>query len=248
MAEIMKLLPNEDLIYFGDTAHVPYGSKSREVVTGFSRDIASFLTGQKVKMIVVACNTASAFALSALRKELDVPVVGVIEPGARAAAAVTRNQRIGVIGTYGTIKSMSYTVAIRRLDAKAKVFGQPCPLFVPLVEEGWLDHPVTARVAREYLEPLTEKDIDTLVLGCTHYPLIKKVVRSALSSRITLIDSAAATAKEVAAVLEKKGLCSGGKRRGRYRFFVSDAPKKFQMIGERFLGYPIAPVKKVSLD
>jgi glutamate racemase len=248
MAEIMRLLPNEDLIYFGDTAHVPYGSKSKEVVTGFSVAIASFLVSQNVKMIVVACNTASAFALAALRKKFNVPVLGVIEPGAKAAVELTSRGRIGVIGTEGTIRSASYSKAIRALAPRAQVFEQACPLFVPLVEEGWLTHRVTQTVAREYLVPLLKKNIDTLVLGCTHYPLIKSVIHNAASSRINLVDSAEATAKEVAALLRKNACASSAAGKGHSRFFVSDAPEKFQSVGERFLGRPVKPVKKISLN
>jgi glutamate racemase len=248
MAAITQLLPSENLIYFGDTAHVPYGSKSREVVTGFSTAIASFLTAQNVKMIVVACNTASAFALPALKRKFNVPVLGVIEPGSKQAVATTRNGRIGVIGTEGTVTSKSYSRAIFRLHKPAEVFAQACPLFVPFVEEGWLDHPVIRQVAREYLAPLIKNNIDTLVLGCTHYPLIDKVIRDAAGGKITLIDSAAATAREVLSILQALHLHSDETRRGRARFFVSDAPLKFQAVGERFLGRPVSPVRKINLD
>jgi len=177
MAEIMKILPGEEIVYFGDTAHVPYGSKSPEVVTSFSLDIAAFLLKQKVKLIVVACNTASAFALPTLEKKLKIPVIGVIEAGSSAAIRASRSGRIGIIGTEGTIRSSSYPRAIGSLDRSAKIFSKPCPLFVPLVEEGWLNHSVTIAVAGEYLRPLVAKKIDVLVLGCTHYPLIKRVLK-----------------------------------------------------------------------
>lgn len=248
-AEIMRRLPNENIIYFGDTAHVPYGSKSKEVVTGFSLDIASFLSSRDVKMIVVACNTASAFALPALRRRFDVPVVGVIEPGAKEALSSTYNGRIGIIGTEGTIRSGQYTKAIRRMDKRAKVFSRACPLFVPLIEEGWLEHDVTFRVAGEYLGKLIDEKIDTLVLGCTHYPLIKTVLKKVSHrSPVRLIDSAEETAKEVAGVLRKRGAANEGTTRGSCRFFVSDAPDKFRSVGQRFLGRPIAPVRKVNLE
>jgi glutamate racemase len=251
MAEIMRLLPKERIIYFGDTARVPYGSKSQGAVTRFSLEIASFLRTQNVKMIVVACNTASAFALRALQKKLDIPVVGVIEPGARSALAATRNGRIGIIGTEGTIRSSSYTRAIALLDKKKKTFAKACPLFVPLVEEGWLNHPVTRQVAQVYLKPLVTKNVDTLVLGCTHYPLVKKVIREVVGPGIRLIDSATATALEVASTLNRLELAAerpanaGGKR---YRFFVSDAPEKFKIVGQRFLGKSVTPVEKVDLN
>lgn len=248
-AEIMRLLPKEDIVYFGDTAHVPYGSKSKEVVTGFSLDIASFLVSRNVKMIVVACNTASAFALPALRRRFNVPVVGVVEPGAKEALSSTYNGRIGVIGTEGTIRSAQYTKAIRRLDKRAKVFSAACPLFVPLIEEGWLEHEVTSRVAEEYLGKLIDEKIDTLVLGCTHYPLIKKTLKQVSHrSPVRLIDSAEETAKEVAALLKKLGAENAGPSRGTCRFFVSDSPDKFRTVGQRFLGRAIAPVKKLDLE
>lgn len=247
MAEIHKKLPGEDLIYFGDTAHVPYGSKSKEVVTGFSREISAFLLRKKVKMIVVACNTASAFALPALRKGFKVPVIGVIEPGAKAALSVTLKGKIGVIGTEGTIKSSTYTKALKRLDGRAKVRGAACPLFVPLVEEGWLTHPVTRMVAREYIAPLSRRGIDTLVLGCTHYPLLKKVIGAAAGKGIALIDSATATAVEVAGVLKDLGMENPRVSGGRCGFYVSDSPAKFRKLGQRFMGQAIQSVKKVAL-
>ena len=246
MSAVARLLPSEDIIYFGDTAHVPYGSKSREVVTSFSLAIANFLLTHKVKMIVIACNTASAFALSALKRRLLVPVIGVIDPGAKAALAVSSAGRIGVIGTEGTIHSHAYRAAIIRIDRHAKVFGSACPLFVPLVEEGWCDHPVTRQITGEYLAPLKKHTIDTLVLGCTHYPLLKKVLQKSIGPRIRLIDSAEATASEVAETLRSRG-AAASKRKGRQYFFVSDAPQKFKTIGQMFLGYPLRSVKKVVL-
>lgn len=248
MAEIMRLLPSEDIIYFGDTAHVPYGSKSPEVVSEFSQNIASYLVSKKVKIIVIACNTASAFALGALRKKFKIPIIGVIEPGSKSAVKSTKNCRIGVIGTEGTIKSSSYSRAISRLRSNSSVFLKACPLFVPLVEEGWICHPITEQVAREYLNPLLENRIDTLVLGCTHYPLIKDTIQKVVGEGISLIDSASATAEEVASVLTQRGLAANNKRRAKYRFFVSDSPDKFRHTGELFLKYPITHVKKVSLD
>lgn len=246
MAEIRKLLPGEDIIYFGDTAHVPYGSKSKEVVTGYSQDISRFLIGRKVKMIVVACNTASAYALQALKNKLKVPVIGVIEPGAKAALTVTLKRRIGVIGTEGTIKSSSYSKALRRLDPKARVFPKACPLFVPLVEEGWLKHSVTNQIAKEYISPLIKKGIDTLVLGCTHYPLIKSVIGKTAGKGIALIDSAAATAVEVSGTLKNMGIENKNSCGGKCSFFVSDAPEKFRKQGQKFMGQVINSVKKVA--
>jgi glutamate racemase len=248
MSEIVRLLPHEDVVYFGDTARVPYGSKSKEAVTRFSLEIAAFLATQKVKMIVVACNTASAFALETLRHTLPVPVLGVIEPGARTAATVTATGRVGVVGTQGTINSASYTNAIQDINPKIKVVAQACPLFVPLVEEGWLDHPVTLTVAQEYLAPVIAKNVDTIVLGCTHYPLIKKVIRKVAGPSIRLIDSATATAHEVVSTLHNREIACSSIKKGSCRFFVSDAPEKFRAIGRRFLGRDIAPVKKINPD
>lgn len=247
MSEIRKMLPGEDLIYFGDTAHVPYGSKSKEAVTGYSLDIAKFLLAKKVKMIVVACNTASAFALQTLKSKVKVPVIGVIEPGAKAALSVTLKRKIGVIGTEGTIKSSSYSKALRKLDAKARVFAKPCPLFVPLVEEGWLKHSVTYEIAKEYLAPLLSRGIDTLVLGCTHYPLIKSVIGKTAGKGISLIDSATATAVEVAGTLHGLGYENPKHKGGKCSFYVSDAPAKFRASGQKFMGEVLTSVKKVNL-
>ncbi len=248
LSRVAKLLPNEDIIYFGDTAHVPYGSKSKEVVTIFSVAIAKFLSEKKVKLIVVACNTASAFALSHLQKKFKVPVLGVIFPGAKDALKSSKRKRIAVIGTEGTIKSSSYTKAIISLNNQAVVYAKACPLFVPLVEEGWINHSVTKEVAKEYLTPLVNKGIDTLVLGCTHYPLIKKVIKNVISRNITLIDSAEATAKDVLNILKKLKLQEKGKSAGRHSFYVSDSPEKFKFYAKRFLGYNINNVKKITLD
>lgn len=248
MSAVMKLMPHEDILYFGDTAHVPYGSKSKEAVTGYALGIAAFLRANNIKLLVVACNTASAVALDALRRSCDIPVLGVIEPGAKAALAATRNGRIGIIGTEGTIRSGSYPAAISRLEKKAWVFSHACPLFVPLVEEGWIDHKVTDLVAQEYLSGMTAKKIDTLVLGCTHYPLLKNVLQKTAGPSIKLIDSAATTAEEVMQTLTAAGMHNTQARAGKHRFFVSDIPHKFKEVGRRCLGRPITPVEKVCLD
>ena len=247
-SEIRKILPKEDLVYFGDTAHVPYGSKSREVVTRFSSQIAAFLVKQKVKMIVVACNTASAFALPALQSRFKLPVFGVIFPGAKAALKSSIKKRIGVIGTEGTIRSSSYDKAIRSLDRKAEVLSAPCPLFVPLIEEGWINHPVTKIVAKEYLIPLVKRGVDVMVLGCTHYPLIKETIRKIVDRKITLIDSAEAAAADVRRILGQSGLLKKSTSPGRYKFYVSDSPEKFKKLGRMFLGHTLKNVKKISLD
>ncbi len=248
LRELAQQLPEESTLYFGDTARVPYGSKSRDVITRFSLEIVQFLLQEKVKMIVVACNTASAFALSALRSRFDVPVVGVIEPGAQAALAATRSGRIGVIGTEGTIESQAYSEAIHRLKPDAEVFGQACPLIVPLVEEGWLEKPVALEIVKEYLTPLLANRIDAMVLGCTHYPLLKNILSRVAGSSVHLIDSAEETSRTVGRELMNLKLEAPKGAPVLRRFFVSDAPEKFEKIGQRFLGQVIPGVKRVDIS
>lgn len=237
--EIMELLPKENLVYFGDTARVPYGSKSKETITRFAYQGVDFLVKQDVKMIVIACNTVSATCLEELRQKLPVPVVGVIVPGARAAAKATRKGVIGIIGTERTVSSMAYEKAVRELNGSAKIISKACPLFVPLVEEGWLDNEVAYFTARTYLEPLKKEGIDTLVLGCTHYPLLKPTIKKVMGEEVVLVDSALETAKEVAGILREKSLARESGKPATYRFFVSDNPEKFVKVGERFLQRPI---------
>jgi glutamate racemase len=243
---IFERLPGESTIYFGDTARVPYGPKSEETVRRYSLEILDWLLRQGVKAVVVACNTATARALDALRETSAVPVVGVIEPGARAAVAAARGRTIGVVGTVGTIASNAYVRAIRALDPGARVEQQPCPLFVPLVEEGWFDHSATELVAREYLAPLTRAGISSLVLGCTHYPLLKPLLQRVLGSDVTLIDSAQETAAELARVLRDTGLAAAGGRPA-HRFVVSDDPARFRQVGARFIGERLGAAEVVSL-
>lgn len=234
--EVIRQLPHESIIYFGDTARVPYGPKSPDTVRRYSREIAGFLRDQGVKSIVIACNTATAHALTVLRAEMDMPVIGVVEPGARAAVAATKSGHIGVIGTSGTIKSGAYERAIRELDADIRVTPRACPLFVPLVEEGWTDHEATRLVAREYLEPMLAAEIDTLVLGCTHYPLLKPLLRDVLGNDVRLIDSAEETAAETARTLAAAELSADPADDPVYRFIASDDPLQFLQLGQRFLG------------
>ena len=244
---VMQQLPHESVTYFGDTARVPYGPKSPDTVRRYSREIASFLVDQGVKTLVVACNTATAHALPALQDSLAIPVIGVIEPGARAAVHATRNGHVGVIGTAGTIKSGAYERALRALEPTLRVTVRACPLFVPLVEEGWVDHEATHLVAEEYLAPLLREDVDTLVLGCTHYPLLKSVIADVIGESVRLIDSAEETARETSAVLATECLAASAEADPRYRFIASDDPLMFLQLGQRFLGGAIESVEVKTL-
>jgi glutamate racemase len=245
LKELMAALPGENTIYLGDTARVPYGIRSPETVTRYSFENTRFLLSQEIKMLVVACNTASAISLAAVQKEFPLPVIGVLEPGARAAVAATRARRVGVIGTEATIGSGAYERAIRRIDVAIEVFSQACPLFVPLVEEGWFDNDIAELVARRYLEPLRERGIDTLVLGCTHYPLLKRVIGSVMGDGITLIDSATETAREVSEVLAKLNWQRPGSGAAERRYYVTDTPTRFEKIGKLFLGDALLTAEQV---
>jgi glutamate racemase len=244
---VMQQMPHESVTYFGDTARVPYGPKSPETVRRYSEEIAAFLAEQGIKSLVVACNTATAHALPALRESLSMPVIGVIEPGARAAVRATRNGHIGVIGTVGTIKSGAYERALRNIEPSLRITARACPLFVPLVEEGWVDHQATRLIAREYLAPLLDANVDTAVLGCTHYPLLKKVISEVLGDGVKLIDSAEETARETAAVLRDKRLAAPPETEPEYRFIASDDPLMFLQLGQRFLGGAIDGVEVKTL-
>jgi glutamate racemase len=245
--ELTRQLPAERLIYFGDTARVPYGPKSPDTVRRYSHEITTWLFDQGVKAVVVACNTATAHALDALRSHFVVPVIGVVEPGARAAVRGTRTGRVGVIGTAGTIASGAYERAIRAIDPSVEVVARACPLFVPLVEEGWLDTEATRLIAREYLEPFVRDHVDTLVLGCTHYPLIKPLLAELVGSDVQLIDSAEETAAETCRVLEHLHLRAPAEPAPVHRFVASDAPEHFLRQGQRFLGASIESVEHLTL-
>lgn len=244
---IFERSPAETTIYFGDTARVPYGPKSPETVRRYSMEIQDWLLGQGVKAVVVACNTSSAHALDGLGAASPVPVIGVIEPGARAAAAATRGGVIGVIGTAGTIRSNAYPRAIKALLPAAKVEQVPCPLLVPLVEEGWFDHEATRVIAAEYLDPLLRGGLDTLVLGCTHYPLLKPLLQRLLGPEISLIDSAEETAGALAAQLGELDLAAPEGQVGSHRFVVSDDEARFLEVGSRFVGEKLGDVETVPL-
>ena len=239
---IMRELPAESLVYFGDTARVPYGPKSPDTVRRYSHEIAAYLLDQGVKAIVVACNTATAHALPMLQDELDVPVIGVVEPGARAAVRATKSGKVGVIATAGTIRSGAYVRAIKAEAPELQVIARACPLFVPLVEEGWLDHEATWSVAREYLEPFVRDQVDTLVLGCTHYPLLKRQIGEVVGRSVRLIDSAEETALDTRRMLAEHSLAAP-QGEGSYRFIASDDQAQFLTLGQRFFGDTIERVE-----
>jgi len=244
LSELSRLLPHEDFIYVGDTARVPYGTKSPDVVRRYAYEIALFLMRHQVKMLVAACNTVSAVALGGLKK-LPVPVVGVIKPGASAAVRATRSLRVGVIGTPATISSGSYQKAIQFFNPDVSVFNQACALFVPFVEEGWINHPSTKSVAQEYLKPLLKNRIDTLVLGCTHYPLLKGVLKEILGQKVAMVDSASETAQAVKVLLQKRNMMRQNRNLGNHLFFSSDDTSRFALMGERFLGWKALQVHRV---
>ena len=249
--EIMRQLPNERIVYFGDTARVPYGSKSRETVTRFSRQIVRFLQTQEVKAIVAACNTASAYALDELEKEVDLPIIGVVKPGAKVAIEATKNGKIGVIATEATIGSGIYKRYIEENDSSVSVIGKACPLFVPLVEEGLWEDPVTDEIAGRYLSELIDIDIDTLILGCTHYPMIRSTVGRIMGDKVTLVNPAYETARELKELLEKEGLESDKRPElgtELYRFFVSDAAEKFQKFANSIIPYGILSAKAINIE
>lgn len=244
---IYERLPGESTIYFGDTARVPYGPKSPDTVRRYSLEILQWLLGQGVKAVVVACNTSTAHALPALRAAAPVPVIGVIEPGARAAVGGTRGGPVGVIGTAGTIASNAYARAIHALRPGLRVEQVACPLFVPLVEEGWFEHPAAELIAREYLQPLADARVDVLVLGCTHYPLLKPLLGRVMGPEVRLIDSAEETARSVAETLVERGLAAPAGAAVYHRFVVSDDEPRFRQVGSRFIGERLASAEVVPL-
>lgn len=241
--EIRKRFPYEDIVYFGDTARVPYGPKSKNTVIDYSIQNARFLMQQGAKLIVIACNTSSATALNKLQQILPIPVLGVIDPGARSAVNASHNKRIGVIGTEGTIRSKAYSTAISKLDSSCSVFSKACPIFVPLAEEGWEDHEVTKLTIKEYLTPLLQNNIDTLVLGCTHYPILKESIQQFAGNEITLVDSAEAVTEKLDAILPDRELTGIGED----RFYVSDNEDKFMSIASKILDMEINKLIKVNL-
>lgn len=246
--EIMRHLPDENLVYFGDTARVPYGSKSQDSIIRFSRQIIHFLRTKHVKAIVIACNTASALALDIVQQEVDIPVIGVIVPGARAAVKETKNKKVGVLGTEATIKSNMYTKQMQQEDPEVEVIGKACPLFVPLIEEGFAKHKITKEVIDIYLHEMRESGIDTLILGCTHYPLLRSAISEYMGEKIHLVNPAYETAMELRAVLQEKGLENSGDGEFSYEFYSSDAPVKFKIFANSILPCHINWIEHINIE
>ena len=245
LRRLLEMLPHEDFVYLGDTARWPYGTKSAATVTRYAIEDSEFLIDKNVKMLVVACNTTAAVALPALAERFDVPILGVIEPGARAAVAATSNRKIGVIGTEGTIASGTYTDALRTIDSDLEIYTRACPLFVSLAEEGWVDNDVARQTVALYLASLRQSRIDTLVLGCTHYPLLAESIGAYMGPEVQLIDSATETAREVTEVLRARGLARQDGT-GSASFFVTDVADRFIKIGGRFLGAAVESAVRIE--
>ena len=248
--EIMRNLPNEDIVYFGDTARVPYGSKSKDNIIRYSRQIIHFLQTKGVKAIVIACNTASALALDTVKDEFDIPIIGVVEPGARAALAVTETKKIGVIGTEATVRSAMYEKIIQEIEPDVSVVAKACPLFVPLVEEGFKKHHVTDEIIDYYLSSFKETDIDALILGCTHYPLLRSKIREYVGERITLVNPAYETAMDLKLILQEHDMENPDVEgdHGSYSFYVSDAADKFKQFANSILPYDIETTKQINIE
>lgn len=256
--EIMRQLPNENMVYFGDTARVPYGSKSKDNIIKYSRQIIRFLQTKNVKAIVIACNTASALALDVVKEETDIPVMGVIAPGAAAAVRVTKNKKIGVIGTEATIRSKMYSKVMRQMLPGVEVVGKPCPLFVPIVEEGFAKHKIAEEVIDYYLASMRESDIDTMILGCTHYPLLRSRIMKYLGDGIQLVNPAYETAMELKQLLEEKAMLNDAEIRpegegqvcanGSYEFYVSDTADKFKQFANSILPYDIRTTQRINIE
>ncbi len=245
--EFLRQLPGENIIYFGDTARLPYGIKSERTVIKFSLQNSRFLAQFQIKLLLVACNTASAVSLEALRKEFSFPILGVIEPGVRAALRLTKNRKIGIIGTEATIVSRAYVKLIKEIAPATRTFSQACPLLVPLVEEGWLRGEITAAVVRKYLSPLKKKSIDSLILGCTHYPLLKSLFRKEIEG-VALINSAKEVVAEAGKILRERGILRSGDDPPYRRYYVSDTPTRFMRMRRRFLGEVLSPVEQVEIE
>jgi glutamate racemase len=245
---IISYLPLEDIVYFGDTARVPYGSKSNDTVIEYGLQDAKFLMNKNIKALIVACNTVSSVALNNLKNNFDIPIIGMIEPGAKMASRESKNKRIGVIGTRSTISNQAYSKKIKSIDPSLHVFERSCPLFVPLAEEGWINHKATYEIAREYLQEFIKLGVDTLVLGCTHYPILAEVIQNVVGKDVKLIDSGIAAAESIKKELERYNLNTNKFSPGNQSFYVSDIPLKFKELAELFLGKPISEVQKIEIE
>lgn len=246
--KLFSTMPEENIVYFGDTARVPYGSKSNSTVVEYAIQDTNFLINKNVKVIVVACNTVSSIAIDELKKKFDLPIVGMINPGSESAVKKTKNGKIGVIGTRATISSKAYSREIKKINSEIEVFEKACPLFVPLAEEGWINHKASFEIAEEYLKELRDLQIDTLILGCTHYPILSEVIQKVIGEKVSLIDSGVASAEVVKQVLDRTDLHTNSFSNGRNDFYVSDIPTKFKEVAELFLGKEIEEIHKVDLE
>lgn len=246
--EIMDILPSEHIVYFGDTARVPYGNKSKDTIEKFSIQICKFLETKDVKAIIIACNTASAYALKGVRDRFNIPIFGVITPGAKVAINNTRNNRVGIIGTEGTVSSGAYSKKINEIKKGIQIFSTSCPLFVPIVEEGWSEKEASYMIAKEYLEYMKKSKVDTLVMGCTHYPLLNNVVQNIMGDKVKLVNPARETAFELKETLETLNIANAKDKKGSYNFYVSDNPKRFVKVGETFLNRRIEKILKIDIE
>lgn len=242
---IRRDLPEEAVVYFGDLAHLPYGTKSKTQIQRFSLENTEFLMEKGIKALVIACNSSSSAAFQVLRRRFAIPMVSVVEPAVEESLEVTRSGRIGIIGTPATIESRVYEAALRRRRPTVRAFSQSCPLFVPLVEEGWLNGGVAERVVEKYLGPLVRNRIDTLILGCTHYPILKEAIQSFVGPEVRLVDSAQPTVKRLQSILKKEDLLSKRKQPGKFEIYVSDLPRTFRSVGERFLGERLPSIQVI---
>ncbi|MDF2522914.1 MAG: glutamate racemase [Clostridiales bacterium] len=248
LKEIMELIPSESVVYFGDCGRVPYGTKSKETVIKYTLQDIRFLLNHDIKMIVIACNTASAYSLQMVKHSFDIPVVEVIHPGALTAVRTTKNKKVGVIGTTGTICSGAYEKEINKIDSEIEVFSKDCPLFVPLVEEGWWNNDIAYRVAQEYLIPLKNEGIDTLVLGCTHYPLLQETISRVMGDKVLLVSSAQEAAKTVKNVIDTNNFARDGQIQPVYRYYTSDSVERFETLGSSFLNRSIHSAEKIDIE
>ena len=248
LKEITKILPNENIVYFGDTARVPYGSRSKETIIKYTFQAINFLISQNVKAIVIACNTATARSLSEANDKYELPILGVIEAGAKTVVNSTNNKIVGVIGTEGTIRSKAYNKEIEKLDKDIKIIDKACPLFVPIVEEGWANSDIATLTAKRYLEELMKENIDSLVLGCTHYPLLKRTIGEVVGERVKLVNPAKETSQDLKKILEEQNITKNTKQDTFYKYYVSDIPEKFVAIAEEFLNKEITDIEKVDIQ